>query len=122
VPTEEVRANVHAVAHSALPVALYNPAGKKRRHLLQEALELFRTVRGEHCLCALVRHAGRPQETKWIGTLAALPENEVDMSSLLLIGGARTVRDGDVLFEKRGYADKYAGKHGLPPRDEEHGG
>ena len=121
VPTEEVRANLHAVAHSALPVALYNPAGKKRRQLLQEALALFRAVRGEHCLCALVRHAGRPQETKWIGTLAALPENEVDMSSLLLIGGARTVRDGDVLFEKRGYADKYAGKHGLPPREEQHG-
>lgn len=114
VPTEEVRANIQAVAQAALPVALYNPAGKKRRQLLQEALTIFRAVRGQACLCALVRHAGRPQEEKWIGTLAELPETQVDMSSLLLIGGARTVREGDVLFEKRGYADKYAGKHGLP--------
>lgn len=107
VPTEEVRANLQAVAQSALPVTLYNPAGKKRRQLLSEALNIFRSARGDDVLCATVRHAGREQESKWIGRLADLPVDSIDMSTLVLIGGPRTMRDGDVLFEARGYADKY---------------
>ena len=107
VPTDEVRRNIQAAAQTALPVVLYNPAGRKRRTLLHEAVALFTGVRGENQLCAFVRHAGRPQEERWIGTLGTLPLEQIDMSSLLLIGGSRTVRDGDVLFERRGYAEKY---------------
>ena len=40
VPSDEVRQNLRAVAQSALPVTLYNPAGRKRRHLLTEALDI----------------------------------------------------------------------------------
>ena len=107
VPADEVRGNLRAVAQSALPVALYNPAGRKRRHLLMEALELFREQRGEDTLCAYVRHAGRPQERTWIGRLGDFPAEEVDMSTLLIIGGPRTVFDGEALYEARGYVDKY---------------
>ena len=52
------------------PVTLYNPAGRKRRRLLAEALEICREARGGDILCAFVRHAGRPEETRWIGRLA----------------------------------------------------
>ena len=107
VPTEEVLRNVRAVAQSALPVALYNPAGRKRRQLLEQAVDLFTAVRGPETWCAYVRHAGRPDEHKWIGQLGAFPGDEVDMSTLVLIGGPRTVFDGEALFEARGYADKY---------------
>lgn len=107
VPTEEVRANLLAVAQAALPVALYNPAGKKRRHLLTEALEIFQQARGKDVLCAIVRHAGRPQESKWIGTLQELPADAVDMSSLVIIGGPRTKEVDGIMFEARGYVDKY---------------
>ncbi|MFI3271028.1 MAG: precorrin-4 C(11)-methyltransferase [Pseudomonadota bacterium] len=107
VPSHEVRANLQSVASSALPVTLYNPAGKKRRHMLSEAIEIFRNARGNDVLCATVRHAGREQESKWLGRLADLPVDDVDMSTLVLIGGPRTIQDGDVLFEARGYADKY---------------
>ncbi len=107
VPAHEVRQNLVAVAQSALPVVLYNPAGKKRRELLQEALAIFKKYRGETLLCAYVRHAGRPQEEKWIGTLRDFPEQEVDMSTLVLIGSARTVFKHKALYEARGYAEKY---------------
>lgn len=108
VPTDEVRANLQAVAQSALPVTLYNPAGKKRRHMLTEAMEIFLAARGGDVLCATVRHAGRPQESKWIGRLADLPVDDVDMSTLVLVGGPRTMQDGDSMFEARGYGDKYS--------------
>lgn len=107
VPAEEIRANLEQSAGTALPVVLYNPAGRKRRHLLEEALDIFRNKRGGQTLCAYVKHAGRPAQQKWVGTLDEFPLEDVDMSTLVLLGGPRTIRDGGVLFERRGYADKY---------------
>ena len=62
--------------------------------------------------CALVRHAGQPEQTVWTGLLSDFPEQDVDMASLVIIGGPRSkIRDG-VFYEARGYADKYAGDMG----------
>lgn len=107
VPADEVRQNLLAVARSALPVALYNPAGRKRRHLLEESLAIFREHRGEDVLCACVKNAGRPQETKWIGKLSAFPTDTVDMSTLIIIGGPRSRFDSGAFYESRGYIEKY---------------
>ena len=107
VPADEVRRNLRAVAQSMLPVALYNPAGRKRRALLNEALAVFRACRGDDVPCAYVKNAGRPQESKWTGKLAEFPVDDVDMSTLLIIGGPRTHLDSGVLYEARGYVEKY---------------
>lgn len=107
VPSDEVRKNLNNAAHTDLPVVLYNPAGRKRRHLMKEALDIFQQARGAQTLSAIVRHAGRPQEEKWVGTLADFPEDRVDMSSLIVIGSHRTRLNGETLYEARGYEDKY---------------
>lgn len=107
VPSDEVRRNLRAAVKGALPVVLYNPAGRKRRHLMEEAVDLFREERGGETLCAYVRHAGRPAEEKWVGTLDEFPRDEVDMSTVIVIGGPRTKRVGDSLYEARGYEEKY---------------
>ena len=88
-------------------MTLYNPAGRKRRHLLTETLDIFREQRGGDVLCAYVRHAGRPQEAKWIGRLDDFPADEVDMSTLVIIGGPRTITDVGAMYEARGYVEKY---------------
>ena len=107
VPADEVRRNIRSVAQSLLPVALYNPAGRKRRDLLEETLAVFREHRGEDVLCAYVKNAGREQETKWAGKLSEFPAAEVDMSTLIIISGPRTRLDSGVLYEPRGYVEKY---------------
>ena len=107
VSADEVRRNIRSVAQSLLPVALYNPAGRKRRDLLEETLAVFREHRGEDVLCAYVKNSGREQETKWLGKLSEFPAAEVDMSTLIIIGGPRTRLDSGVLYEPRGYVEKY---------------
>ena len=107
VSADEVRRNIRSVAQSLLPVALYNPAGRKRRALLDETLAVFREHRGGDVLCAYVKNAGREQETKWVGKLSEFPAAEVDMSTLIIIGGPRTRLDSGVLYEPRGYVEKY---------------
>lgn len=103
VPADEVRGNVAAAAKSALPLVLYNPAGRKRRHLMEEALDLLLKERGPQTPAAFVRNAGRPGEQRWIGELAKFPRERVDMSTLIVVGGPRTVLDGGLMFEERGY-------------------
>ena len=110
VPADEVRKNMHAALDSALTVAIYNPAGRKRRALLHETVAYAQRARSEACWCAMVRHAGRPEETSWIGQLKDLPEDQVDMSTLLIIGSRRMQYVDGFLFEARGYGDKYADK------------
>lgn len=110
VPAEEVRSNLAATLSSELSVALYNPAGRKRRELLHETLVIAMQKRGGDTWCAMVRHAGRPEQSVWVGHLKDLPEDRVDMSTLLIIGGRRTQYADGYLFETRGYADKYADK------------
>ena len=107
VPADEVRRNIRSVAQSLLPVALYNPAGRKRRALLDETLAVFREHRGRDVLCAYVKNAGREQETKWVGKLSEFPAAEVDMSTLIIIGGPRTRLASGGLYEPRGYVEKY---------------
>lgn len=102
-----MRRNIRSVAQSLLPVALYNPAGRKRRALHDETLAVFREHRGRDVLCAYVKNAGREQETKWVGKLSEFPAAEVDMSTLIIIGGPRTRLDSGVLYEPRGYVEKY---------------
>lgn len=126
-PEEEVRRNLTAAADSALPVVLYNPAGRKRRALLAEALDLFAARRGADTPCALVRHAGRPGADRWIGRLEAFPAGRVDMSSLIVIGGPKTRLGDGLLYEPRGYADKYgigdaapSPAPGGPAQDDQH--
>lgn len=110
VPSDEVRLNVKKALESALPLAVYNPAGKKRRALLKETIEMARAIRGEKTLVSLVRHAGKRECSAWVGTLSDLDEAAVDMFTLVLIGDARSRYEEGYFFESRGYADKYSGK------------
>ncbi len=107
VPAEEVRANLRAAASSMLPAVLYNPAGRRRRGLLEESLALFLERRG-NVPCAYVKQAGREGERKWTGNLADFPAEQVDMSTLVVIGGPRTRLEDGVLYEARGYMEKYS--------------
>ena len=120
VPSEEVRNNLRTVAHSMLPVTLYNPAGRKRRDLLAEAVAIFLEIRGD-VPCAYVKNAGRLgaepgpgehsgkqlAESKWLGKLSELPLEEIDMSTLIVIGNSRTRIEDGVMYEPRGYIEKY---------------
>lgn len=107
IPGDEVRDNIEHAVHTHLPVVFYNPAGRKRRQIMEDAVNRFRQVRGDQTPAAIVRNAGRPTQRIWTGTLKDFPFEQVDMSSLILIGGKRTVLIDHLMYEARGYADKY---------------
>ena len=67
-------------------------------------------ARRKRALRLRARRRGRPEESKWMGRLADFPADEVDMSTLVLVGGPRTVLRGGAMYEARGYVEKYLEK------------
>jgi len=101
-----IEKRLRAVAAADMPVALYNPASKKRRELLTFAVAAFREAGGA-LPCALVRDAYRPEQNIVIADLAAFPFELVQMTTLVLIGNSQTEHRGQQLFCRRGYREKY---------------
>ncbi|HDS17348.1 MAG TPA: precorrin-3B C(17)-methyltransferase [Proteobacteria bacterium] len=106
-PTAVIVKNLEAAALSELACALYNPAGKKRRELLQQALAIFVRQRGPEVPAALLKNVSRRDEERWLGPLADFPAERVDMNSLIIIGNATSVISRGNLYDRRGYREKY---------------
>jgi cobalt-precorrin 5A hydrolase/precorrin-3B C17-methyltransferase len=64
-----------------------------------------------------VRHAGQPAQEIWTGRLQDLDQDRIDMSTIVLVGGPRTVLANGALVDRRGYGEKYGfggGQGGRP--------
>ena len=113
---ETILRRLEHVARSGMACALYNPRSKKRRDLIQTALDFFSRERGENTVSAIVSHAGRQEETIWTGNIAQLPVEKIGMSSVVLLGGENSRFIGKWLVEPRGYANK---KEFFPKKEEQ---
>lgn len=105
-PQEVIRDRIAKVAAADLVCVLYNPASKKRRALLPETLAKFCEFRNTDCICGLVKNAARAKEETWVGILADLPVEMVDMTTVIIIGNSQTVINNGRIYTKRGYDQK----------------
>lgn len=115
-PTAVIEQRLRAAADGDFVVALYNPASKKRRALLQTALEILAAQRPAETPVIVARQLGRPEESVHVEFLRDFNRDSVDMFTLLLIGSSQTrAASGQNgtrwVYTPRGYADK-AGKAG----------
>ncbi len=104
---ETIIKRIHAVANSDMPCALYNPRSHKRKELLDRAIDIFKKSSDKNLTCGFVKHAGRPEQTIWIGQLSELPVEEVDMFTTVIIGCSKTKIINNKLVTSRGYEKKY---------------
>jgi cobalt-precorrin 5A hydrolase/precorrin-3B C17-methyltransferase len=102
-PRATILARLRAVAACGLTCALYNPRSGQRQELFSETLRIFSAARGDDAPAGFVKDAGRPSQTIWIGPLRDLPVERVDMSTLVIIGGAETRLLNGRLVTLRGY-------------------
>lgn len=102
-PLERIESRVRHAAAADLALALYNPAGKSRREPLARAVCILREVCGPERLVGRVRNAYRPGQEVSIHTVATLPQDAVDMLTLLVVGNSQTYRWRDWLITPRGY-------------------
>ena len=106
-PAAVIRKRLDAIARLDLPAALYNPKSRKRHILLEYAVKAFRKYGGDHLPGALVRDAWREGQCVRFFTLDRFPFDEVQMTTLVLIGNSQTRIAGGRMFCLRGYREKY---------------
>ncbi|MDD2708509.1 MAG: precorrin-4 C(11)-methyltransferase [Verrucomicrobiae bacterium] len=102
-PRKVILQRLRQAAAGDFVCALYNPRSAKRTELLDTALKLFIEHRGGATAAGLVRHAGRPEQTLWLGPLGDLPAARVDMFTIVIIGNSQTRIWNNRLFTRRGY-------------------
>ncbi len=102
-PWEVIERRLRGAASGDFVVALYNPRSLGRPWQLGRAIELLGEGRPASTPVLLARQLGRAEETTSLHTLGTLPEDQVDMLTLVLIGNSSTrVQDGRMVTP-RGY-------------------
>ena len=105
VPWDSIRRRLVSAAEGDLVVVLYNPASARRRQPFADALSIVRRQRPPDTPVGLVRDAYRPGQQVTLTTLAELPEAEVDMRTVVVIGCSRTAILAGRMVTRRGYLD-----------------
>ncbi|HAA92170.1 MAG TPA: precorrin-3B C(17)-methyltransferase, partial [Rhodospirillaceae bacterium] len=112
---EIIEQRLQAAATGDFVVALYNPASKTRRALLQTAIDCLSAHRPKDTPIVVARQLGRPEENVKVETLQSLDLEMVDMFTLLLIGSSQTRAIADKtgvrwVYTPRGYKSKKSSK------------
>ncbi len=102
-PWDVIERRLKGAASGDFVVALYNPRSLGRPWQLGRAIELLGEGRPASTPVLLARQLGRAEEALSLHTLGTLPEDRVDMLTLVLVGNSSTrVQDGRMVTP-RGY-------------------
>ena len=103
-PWEVIVRRLEAAAAADFVVALYNPRSAGRVAHLDRAREILLAARSGRTPVGIVRNACREGEEVAVTTLADLPDHEVDMTTIVIVGNASTYVDGKGrMVTPRGY-------------------
>ena len=106
-PWAVIEERLRAAAAADFVVALYNPASKRRRQGLVQAMEIFAAARPVDCPVIVARNLGRAEENVRLMALGAFDPDTIDMLTLVLIGGKESrlieTGDGPRIYTPRGY-------------------
>jgi len=103
-PWETIEKRLSAAAAGDFVTCLYNPKSSARTEQIERAIKIFLRHRGADTPAAIVRSVSRPEERIIRTTLARVPDFDIDMLCLVIIGNSATVTQGTWMITRRGYA------------------
>ncbi len=106
-PDEIILKRLRGVAAAGMVCAIYNPSSIKRKTLIKEAVEIFTEAQGADTLAGIVHDVSRPEENAKVVTLGEFPFEDINMTTLVIIGNEQTIYRNGKLYNLRGYSDKY---------------
>ncbi len=84
-------------------VVIYNPRSKGRVTQVQRAQQILLDYRSAKTPVGIVRNAYRREGSKSITTLGQMPEQEMDMATIVIIGNSQSYVNGELFITPRGY-------------------
>lgn len=106
-PLEDILRRIDVAARADFVLCIYNPKGRDRTEPFLRACEILACCRAPETPVGVVRSAYREGQQALVVALADLPDTEVDMTTIVIVGNSRTfVRDGKMVTP-RGYDTRY---------------
>ncbi len=105
-PWELIVKRLEAAASADFVIALYNPRSKGRPGYLDEARDIIMKHRPGTTPVGIVKDSTREGERVIVTTLGGLPVEEVDMTTMVIVGNSSSRRFMDYILTPRGYKGK----------------
>jgi len=102
-PWEAIERRLESAARADLVVCLYNPRSARRTEQLPEALRILGKHRPLTTPVGVVREASRAGERVLLTTLAEVNPQDVDMSTVVIVGASTTRNVNGRMVTPRGY-------------------
>ncbi len=108
-PKEIIERRLDSAAEADFVIAIYNPKSRNRRENFGKAIEIIRKYRNDKTPVGIVKNATREGETVIATTLGRIMEynDEIDMSTIVLIGNSESRLWKNRIITPRGYQRKY---------------
>lgn len=108
-PKEIIERRLESAADADFVIAIYNPKSRNRRHNFERAVEIIRRYRSKDTPAGIVKNATREGETVIATTLGRIMgyNDEIDMSTIVLIGNSESRLWNNRIITPRGYQKKY---------------
>ena len=108
-PAKMIERRLKSAAEADFVIAIYNPKSRNRRENFGSAIEIIRKYRGEDTPVGIVKNATRKGEKVIVTTLGRIMEynDEIDMSTIVLIGNSESRLWDNRIITPRGYQRKY---------------
>ncbi|ADL07098.1 precorrin-3B C(17)-methyltransferase [Thermosediminibacter oceani] len=103
VPWEVIEKRLSLAAQADFVIAIYNPGSSERPENLSRAWEILMRHKKPDTPVGIVRKASREGQSVAITRLDKLPEYNVDMSTIVVVGGESTFISGRWIITPRGY-------------------
>lgn len=102
-PWPVIEQRVIAAAQADFVVCFYNPRSRGRAEHLSRAFDLMRPYVAASTPVGVVKAAGRKKQEKWITTFGEMDFENVDMTSLVIVGSKTTYCQDGLMITPRGY-------------------
>ena len=106
-PWEVIERRIEGAAAADFVLVIYNPRSRRRQWQLGRAREVILRHRSPETPVGMVKRAYREGQEVVVSSLAELPEEAVDMQTILFVGNSRSWSWQGLMVTPRGYGDKY---------------
>jgi precorrin-3B C17-methyltransferase len=105
-PYDKIMDRIKHCSMADMAIVIYNPRSHGRQKHLDEAREIMLQYKSPETPVGLVRNAKRGEEEVVITTLGNLPNEEIDMLTVVLVGNSETRVQNGKMITPRGYHKK----------------
>ncbi len=105
-PWELIEKRLSLAAEGDFVIALYNPRSKGRPDNLAKALEIIRRYRDADTPAGVVKDSARDGERITVTSLRKIPVEEIDMTTIVIIGNSKSFSFLNYIVTPRGYKGK----------------